>query len=134
MTTTAAGPAGRRYRSRQRTARPILMRLRLSEAERAAIDQAAALTGLCPSSYAATAAVAAAEDCQPPPARVNGELRRELVEATEQLARLGNLLNQLARAANSGQEIPATAGQLLDQAAELLDAWDDLTARAGGRR
>ena len=76
--------------------------IRLSPAERTTIDDAADRAGLTTGSYARQVLLDA-----PPPRQVRRPPveRRELARLLGQLGHIGSNLNQIARAANSGDEI-----------------------------
>ena len=73
--------------------------VRLSEDERAAIDEAAERAGLMPGSYAREALLG-----KPAPRQVRRPAveRKELARLLGQVGHIGGNLNQLAKAANSG--------------------------------
>jgi len=98
--------------------------IRLTQDERAAIDDAADRAGLTTGSYARQTVM-----CAPVPRQVRRPPveRRELVRLLGELGKIGGNLNQLARAANTGVlvyggEIDAALGGLLDVRESILKA------------
>ena len=90
-----------------RQRRTSALRVRLSVEERRLIETAAQVLnqGLC--SFARVATIKAAGGIPtPPPKRPRDDLARALAGWTGQLARIGNLVNQIARAANVGAAVP----------------------------
>lgn len=85
--------------------------IRLSPDERAAIDEAADRSGLTAGSYARRTILGAE-----PPRQVRRPPveRRELARILGQLGHIGSNLNQIARAANSGEQV-----DVIDLAAEM---------------
>jgi hypothetical protein len=79
------------------------VRIRLTPEERAAIATAGEAVGLGLCSFARMAAVKAAgrKPAKPPRKKPDGH-QRALAQWTEQLGRIGNNLNQCARALNGG--------------------------------
>lgn len=84
--------------------------LRLTPHEDAAVRAAAAARGMGPSSFARAATLAAAG--QPVPRAPSPARKPEAVAVARlhgELGRIGSLMNQLARAANSGGRVDAVA-------------------------
>ena len=121
-------PPQRRLARRNDEPRPHRLNLRLGDDERAAIEAGAQLSGLTPTSYAAKMAVAVAMGTLTPIPTTTREELRELVEARVALTRIGNNLNQIAKALNSGGDV--TDDQLravLDRVAQAVHRVDDAT-------
>lgn len=118
------------------------MKVLYAPAERAAVEQAAGLAGLRPSSYVAWAAVAMAEQVLDPPPDQPGsgpadaagrvrsvsgdrELLAELIQARLALRRFGVNLNQALAALHSGAPAPVWLEQAVaggDRAVARVDA------------
>lgn len=128
---TSAGGLGEpgaplaRRRRRQSTARPHAVFARFSAEEFEDLAVAAALTGVTPTSYVASTAVAVARgEVRPIPSGV-GDVVRELVEARAQLVRYGVLLNQAVARLNATGEVDGALGaaaQRCDQATAAVRA------------
>lgn len=82
--------------------------LRLSAEERSALDAAAEAAGLGPSSYARRAVMRAVGRAASVRRRPDG-LAQAIGRALGDLGRIGNLLNQMARHAHVGGNVPAEA-------------------------
>lgn len=82
--------------------------LRLTAAERAALDAAADAAGLGPSSYARRE-VMRSVGCEAPVRRRPDGAAQAIGRLLGEAGRIGNNLNQLARAGNRGVAIPAEA-------------------------
>ena len=109
---------GVRRRRRQSTARPHSMLARFSDEEFEVLAVAAATSGLTPTGYVASTAVAVARgQVRPVPSGI-GDVMRELVDARAQLVRYGVLLNQAVARLNATGE---SDGSLL-AAAQRCDA------------
>jgi len=118
----------RRRTRRNETPRPHRLNLRLGDDEKAAIEAAAALARLTPSSYAADVAVAVAMDRLTPIPTTYREELRELIDARAALTRIGSNLNQIARTLNSGGDV--TQEQLeavLERVGEAVRRVDEAT-------
>jgi hypothetical protein len=132
-----------RHRRHQSPARDHVVKVLYAPAERAAVEQAAGLAGLRPSSYVAWAAVAMAEQVlDGPRSGVQGseptsaadrvrsvsgdrELLAELIQARLALRRFGVNLNQAVAALHSGAPAPAWLEQAVaggDRAVARVDA------------
>jgi hypothetical protein len=109
------------------------MLARFSDEEFEVLALAAAATGLTPTSYVASTAVAVARgQVRPMPSGV-GDVVRELVEARTQLVRYGVLLNQAVARLNATGQVDGSlvaAAQRCDQATAALRA---ATERLGRR-
>jgi hypothetical protein len=104
--------------------RPRQVKLRYSDAEYAAIAQAAREAGLTPTGYAAEAALAAAHDSDAPSTAPWRVVLLELMDARGQVRRVGVNLNQATRAINATGEAPewlAHALAMADRAVANLD-------------
>ncbi len=131
-TARAGTAAGRRRRGpRVVGQRQVRVGLRLSQDEAEELQQAADRTGLTLSGYAAAAALAVASRTAAPRAvpaadRQTRELLGALVAGRFELAKVGNNLNQIARAANfDGAVLPAQLREVLarvEAGVRLLDA------------
>jgi len=104
--------------------RDRILTVRLSEDERAAIDEAADRAGLVVGSYARQTLLGA-----PAPRQVRRPPveRRELARLLGELGKIGGNLNQLAKAANTGTvvyggEIDAVLGRLVEVRDAILTA------------
>jgi uncharacterized protein (DUF1778 family) len=95
----------------EKRVRTAHLTIRLAPEERAAIDDAAARAGLTSGSYARQVVLGA-----PPPRQVRRPPveKKELASLLGQLGRVGSNLNQIARAANSEEQI-----DVIDLAADL---------------
>jgi hypothetical protein len=83
--------------------------VRLTADERAAVVAAAAARGVRPHTYARRAVIAAAGRPVPPIAVRRDALSKTVADGVGQLGRLGNLLNQIARRANTRDGVSAAA-------------------------
>jgi len=115
--------------------RQVRVGLRLSQDEAEELQQAADRTGLTLSGYAAAAALAAATRTAAPRAvpaadRRTRELLGALVAGRFELAKVGNNLNQIARAANiDGTVLPAQLRDVLARVEAGVRLLDDRTVR-----
>ena len=92
---------------------------------------AAALTGVTPTSYVASTAVAVARgEVRPMPSGV-GDVVRELVEARAQLVRYGVLLNQAVARLNATGEVDGALGAAARRCDEATTAVRVATERLG---
>ncbi len=111
--------ARRRATGRDRThlqpGRPRHVKLRYTEAEYAAVAEAARASGLTPTGYAAEAALAAAQGLDAPSMAPLREALLELMAARGQVRRFGVNVNQAVRELNATGEAPS----LLVQAVAL---------------
>ena len=123
-----------RRRRRQATARPHSMLARFSDEEFEVLAVAATTTGLTPTGYVASTAVAVARgQVRPMPSGV-GDVMRELVDARAQLVRYGVLLNQAVARLNATGEVDGSlvaAAQRCDAATAAVRA---ATERLGRQR
>jgi hypothetical protein len=87
----------------EKRVRTRILPIRLSDEERAVVETAAERAGLAAGSYARQALLGA-----PAPRQVRRPPveRRELVRLLGEVGKIGSNLNQLARAANSGELVP----------------------------
>jgi hypothetical protein len=83
--------------------------IRLTADQRRALDLAASAEGVGPSTLARCAVVAAAGRPLPPIAARRDALAVNVARGVGELGRLGNLLNQLARVANSRRTLASEA-------------------------
>ena len=136
------GPVLGRHRRHQSPARDHVVKVLYAPAERAAVEQAAGLAGLRPSSYVAWAAVAMAEQVLGQASRGPGggsagaaervrsvggdrELLAELIQARLALRRYGVNVNQAAAVLNSGGQVPVWLEQAVaggERAVARVDA------------
>jgi hypothetical protein len=131
----AAASARRRRRALSRRDHRFGPR-RLNDEERAAIEVAAARAGMRPIAFAAAAALAVAREEIAPIPVDERELLRALMDARVQVRRIGNNLNQVARAFNMGEDPPELAAvlRLVGRAVEELnEATAALTRARWGR-
>ncbi|MGW2331597.1 plasmid mobilization protein [Streptomyces sp. NPDC001700] len=93
---------------RQSQRRDRLRSIRLTADELADVQRAASTVGLRVAGFLADAAVAVARTQEGPQSWLMNQraLVEELMNASAQLARVGNNLNQVARSLNSGGEAP----------------------------
>jgi hypothetical protein len=144
------GRVSGRHRRHQSPARNHVVKVLYAPAERAAVEQAAGLAGLRPSSYVAWAAVTMAEQVlDGPPSGAPGseptgdaervrsvsgdrELLAELIQARLALRRFGVNLNQAVAALHSGAPAPVWLEQAVaggDRAVARVDAAAAAVAR-----
>ncbi|MET8546186.1 MobC family plasmid mobilization relaxosome protein [Kitasatospora sp. NPDC004799] len=122
---TAARASSRRRRPRHTSQRRTCVSLRFSDAEWAAVQQAADYADLAPGGFSAAATLAAATSTDPSAAVA--DYRRgiqELMESNRQLGAVGNNLNQLAHYVNAGGQPGAELRQLLARVEASIDAVD----------
>lgn len=131
---TVRARSQRRTRARQNKQRAAVS-VRLSTTERASVKAAADHVGASLAKFMANASLAAAQDIDRVAANLL-DLRgtiRELVAARTDLARIGNNVNQIARAFNSGADPIGAEAALADvrrAAARLEAAAQTLAERA----
>ena len=135
--TAKPGPGDRvgRYRPHTHPARTKRLQLRYTKAEYTAVAQAAHNAGLTTTGYAADAALATALTLEPPTAEPWRAVQIELIEARNQVRRIGTNINQAARALNATGEPPPWLQRALtiaDRAVARLD--DAATAIAAQAR
>ena len=114
-TSPASARPQRRTRTRQNKQRTAVS-VRLSTTERASVKAAAEHTGASLAKFMANASLAAAHDINRVAANLL-DLRgtiRELIAARTELARIGNNVNQIARAFNSGADPIGAEAALVD--------------------
>jgi uncharacterized protein (DUF1778 family) len=120
------------------------IKLRYTDTEYNAIAQAARHAGLTPTGYAADAALAAATEAAAPALAPWRTALQELMEARNQVRRIGTNINQAARTLNTGGDEPIWLHQAaaisarsltrLDTAAEALHALGRSPAAGTTRR
>jgi len=100
------------------------VRIRLTPEERVAIAAAGEAVGLGLCSFARMAAVkAAGRKPAKPPRKKPNDHQRALAQWTEQLGRIGNNLNQCARALNAGDaREPSVLTEIRTELQELREA------------
>jgi len=99
-------PGVGRYRRHTAGGRHRQVRLRYTEQEYATVQQAAQTAGLTPTGYVAEAALAAASATDPPSIQPWRHALIELIDARNQVRRIGLNINQAARALNTTAEMP----------------------------
>ena len=111
-----------RRRRREKTPRTNRVSPRFSDTEWAALTRAADANKAAPGSFVAAAAVLAAgyDDPRAAVADFHGGIRR-LGQATTELARIGNLLNQTVRYLHQGGALYAQHQHLLDRVERAID-------------
>ncbi len=125
---------GARRRRRQATARPHSVLARFSDEEFEVLVVAAATTGLTPTGYVASTAVAVARgQVRPLPSGV-GDVMRELVDARAQLVRYGVLLNQAVARLNATGQVDGSLGAAAQRCDEAIAAVRAATERLGRSR
>ncbi|MFB6484247.1 MobC family plasmid mobilization relaxosome protein [Streptomyces virginiae] len=126
----SAAPAAARTRRRtyKRRQRPNVCSVRMSDDELVLVATAAKTAGVTLAGFFARAALSAARDPQTSAAAIAGrrEMVAELFAARRHLGQIGNNLNQLARAINSGAQPPDA------QLNAALDAVHGASARVQG--
>ncbi|MGW7304402.1 plasmid mobilization protein [Streptomyces sp. NPDC054835] len=129
-TSEASAPAAARTRRRtyKRRQRPNVCSVRMSDEELALVATAAKTAGVTLAGFFARAALSAARDPQTSAAAIAGrrEMIAELFAARRHLGQIGNNLNQLTRATNSGAQPPDA------QIDAVLNAVHRATARVQG--
>ena len=112
----------------ERRARNVHLTIRLTSIERTTIDDAAIQAGLTSGSFARQVLMGA-----PAPRQVRRPPveRAELARLLGELGRVGNNLNQLARAANTGDQV--TGAELTSALHQLLPIRDAILAALGRR-
>lgn len=106
--------SGSENRQRQHVAR-----VRLDDAERDKLEERAAASGLAVGAYLRACALETAGVRAKPRASVDREL---LGRANADLNRVGNNINQIAHALNSGRDPPHVLAQAMDDLREVLAA------------
>jgi hypothetical protein len=130
MADTRSGQALRKSqgsrRAREETGRPLRVHFSLTEAEFAALQDAASRAGLARGAFAARVVLAHVQGDSSGPEAPGRELLRELVRASVRVHRIGVNLNQAVKKLNAtGQR----SGDLLPYAVESMrrvDHLDDL--------
>ncbi|WP_407703356.1 MobC family plasmid mobilization relaxosome protein [Streptomyces triticirhizae] len=133
------GPAGPRRRLRNRLAtaqvRDQVRSVRLSVDELASVTTAARASGMTLAGFLAQAAVEASRDAESAEGRIVGdrELITEFFAVRRNLRQVGNNLNQIAKAINSGSEAPPQTDTVLvavESAVRRIDAIVDMVLRS----
>lgn len=114
-------------RRRRTSGRTYRLTLKFTAAEFAPVREAAAASGLTPTGYAASGAVALARGQVHPLPSSMGEALRELVEARTQLRRFGVLVNQAVAALHSIGTPPASLMRAIELATRAVRRVDDAT-------
>lgn len=111
-----------RRRSRRVVERDRRIGVRLSDDELAEVMTAAGRVGLTPTGYVAEAALAAARGTVPPAPSAARDAVAELARSQAALGRIGNNLNQVARAYNETGELPPEAERVMRLVADAVEA------------
>jgi hypothetical protein len=98
----SAHPKGGNRRSPGEHQRVKTMTVRFTVSELAAVHAAAERTGMAASAWVGELAIDAAEHRAMPPGWLHREVMTELVHLRSQIVWVGNNINQIARAINSG--------------------------------
>ena len=98
----AAHPKGGNRRSPGEHQRSKLMTVRFTDGDLATVRAAAERAGMAVSAWVGELAVDAAEHRAMPPGWLHREVMTELVHLRSQIVWVGNNVNQIARAVNSG--------------------------------
>lgn len=113
-------PAIRMTHGSEKRVRNRHLTVRLSDDERAAIDQAAGAAGLMPGSYARQVMLGGPA---PRPVRKSPVERQELVRLLGQLGHIGGNLNQIAKSLNTGVTVyEAEVAAALQAVIDMRDA------------
>jgi len=127
--TNAASTSSRRAPGRDRNhlrpRRPREIKVRYTHDEYAAVAEAARDTGLTPTGYVAEAALATATGNQTPTTAPWRTALLELMEARNQVRRIGTNINQAAVAINATGEPPPWLRQALDTTNRAVVRLDD---------
>ena len=102
------------------------LNLRLTSADRIAIEANAAFVGLTPSEYARRRAL----DHRMPVSRADRQFKDRMQAL---LLKAGNNLNQIARHANAGRGLPADLADAIAHLEAVLVQLDDYAADEGGQ-
>jgi uncharacterized protein (DUF1778 family) len=125
--TSTQPPARNRPRKTSDRKRKHLIASRFNDEEKQALLAAAAACAMTPSGFLAHAALSAARDLTRTAAEVAGEreMIAELFSLRRHLGQIGNNLNQVAKALNSGADAPHTEAvlQAVHRAAKRVDAF-----------
>ena len=131
-----AGPLCVNTEGQERERRVVRLSVRVTEAERAAIDRRAAALGVKSSAWVRAALRDELHAGRAEVARIHAAARvapaavsPEVGRAIEQLRRVGANLNQITRRVNAGEVDGVDAGALAD----VLAAVEDLRAHLGDR-
>lgn len=125
---TAGGQRVGHYRPHTKPGRPRQVRLRYTDEEYAAVERAAYAAGLTPTGYVAEAALAAAASVEPPRFTPWRSTLVELMDARNQVRRIGVNINQVARALNATGEPPTWIEHALEMTSRSLRRVDDAAA------
>ncbi|MFB7255092.1 plasmid mobilization protein [Streptomyces nojiriensis] len=128
LDSASASAARTRRRTYKRRQRPNVCSVRMSDDELALVATAAKTAGVTLAGFFARAALSASRDPQTSTAAIAGrrEMVAELFAARRHLGQIGNNLNQLTRAINSGAQPPDA------QLDAVLDAVHRASARVQG--
>lgn len=125
-----------RHRTHELPGRPHRLSVRLSDAERQLLADAAAAARLTPSGFAGKAAVAAASQQIAPAAGLAAtlrELQQELFAARRAVNMFASNVNQAAAAYNSGSELPVWIEEAVTLCRGAVARLDEVTGRVDGR-
>lgn len=117
--------AHRVHRPRGSGGRRRAVQVRYDDAEHTAVAAAAARSGLTVAGYVAAAALAAAEQGEPPASRALRDTLVELIAARGQARRVGVLLNQAVAALHSTGQTPTALPGAVKAATAAVRAVDD---------
>ncbi|MFF5090433.1 plasmid mobilization protein [Streptomyces niveus] len=119
--------ARNRPRKTKRSKRAHLIASRFNDVEKAMLIAAAAACSMTPSGFLAHAALRAARDLDRTAAEVAGEREviAELFALRRHLGQISNNINQVAKALNSGADVPHTRATVdaVSRAAQRVDAF-----------
>lgn len=119
--------ARNRPRKTKRSKRTHLIASRFNDVEKAMLIAAAAACSMTPSGFLAHAALRAARDLNRTAAEVAGEREviAELFALRRHLGQISNNINQVAKALNSGADVPHTRATVdaVSRAAQRVDAF-----------
>lgn len=127
------------YRRHEREPRRRLVTIRFNDAELGEIREAAKRNGSdSVGAWVGTLASAVARGTEkrsvPKPMQLDREALGQVMQARGQMSSIGNNVNQIAAALNSGSEVPdVQVDALLAKVREIVNRLDDLTVQLVGR-
>ena len=125
-----------RHRAHEMPGRPHRLSVRLSDAERTLVVDAAVAARLTPAGFAGKAAVAAASQQIAPAAGLTDllrELQRELFAARRAVNMFASNVNQAAVAYNATSELPIWIGDAVALCRAAVGRLDEVTGRIDRR-